>query len=508
MNSGNGKPVRVKEETLDPPDWIELKELGAVMVNDLIGFLQTIREKPVWKKPTEAVKNSFKKQLPQLPQQFSEVYEEFKQNILPYYLGNIHPRYWSWVMGTGTAQAMLAEMLAAGLNCNVCIGDHSPMYVDQQVINWCKQMMGYTEESSGMLVSGASVANLNALITARNSFDDTIRKHGILPGKKMLIYASSETHSCIQRAAEIIGIGSEGVRIVDVNDKYEMNVIQLEKMIDQDRQEGHIPFCVVANAGTVKTGAIDPIEKIFWICCKQNLWLHVDGAFGALLKLLPEYKEQLSCLEFADSIAFDLHKWMSVPYEAGVILVKNANEHRNSFELQPDYISNHERGISAGPEITSNFGFDLSRNFKALKVWMTMKEHGIDKFIRIIRQNITQAKYLSMRIVQNIQLELMAPVSTNIVCFRFNPGIAEMDLNELNKEILMHLHEKGIAAPSYARLKDQYCLRVANVNHRSVKEDFDLLIKAVVEIGNEIINKETNVIGLNEKEDSVLKTAY
>jgi glutamate/tyrosine decarboxylase-like PLP-dependent enzyme len=393
-------------------------------------------------------------------------------------------------MGAGTAQSMLAEMLAAGMNCNVGIGDQAPMYVDQQVIDWCRQMMSFPPESSGALVSSASVANLNALIVARNSVSTSIRSSGINGQKKMVIYASTETHSSIQKAAEIIGIGSDGVRKVKVNDKYEMDTVHLQELIEEDKKEGNIPFCIVANAGTVNTGAIDPLDKIFWICCKENLWMHVDGAFGALLKLLPEYDEQLDCLEFADSITFDLHKWMSIPYEAGVVLVKDADMHRKTFALQPDYISNNERGIAAGPELTSNFGFELSRNFKALKVWMSLKEHGIEKFARIIRQNITQAKYLTDLVEQSDELELTAPTATNIVCFRFNPGKNDLDLDKLNKEILMRLQESGIAAPSYTRLNGNYCMRVANVNHRTITNDFDVLVNEIIKIGNQVVKEE------------------
>ena len=489
MKNRNSKLV-VKEESLDPQDWTELEKLGDLMIKDMVNFLQTIREQPVWTKPPQSVKNSFKSQLPHSSMQLGEVYDEFKQNILPYYLGNIHPRYWSWVMGTGTAQAMLAEMLAAGMNCNVGIGDQAPMYVDQQVIDWCKQMMNFPAESSGALVSSASVANLNALIVARNSVSSSIRKSGINEQKKMLIYASTETHSCIQKAAEIIGIGSDGVRKVRVNEKYEIDTVHLQELIEADKMEGNIPFCVVANVGTVNTGAIDPLDKIFWICCKENLWMHVDGAFGALLKLLPEYEEQLDCMEFADSIAFDLHKWMSIPYEAGVVLVKDADAHRKTFALQPDYISNNERGIAAGPELTSNFGFELSRNFKALKVWMSLKEHGIEKFARLIRQNISQAKYLTELVEQSEELELTAPTHTNIVCFRFNPQKNDLDLDRLNKEILMRLQESGIAAPSYTRLNGNYCMRVANVNHRTITDDFDVLVNEIIKIGKQVMKEE------------------
>jgi len=487
------------EETLDPGNWDEIKSMSHVMVDEMIEFLQTIREQPVWRKPPQEVIDSFNSALPVFPQSIKQVYHDFKKNILPYYTGNIHPRFWGWVMGTGSVQGMLYEMLAAGMNCNAGIGDVAPMYADRQIINWSKQLMGFKEDSSGSLVNGASVANLNALIVARNAADDKIRKSGLPKGKKMFIYASSETHSCIQKAAEIMGIGSEGIRKVRVNENFEMDMIHLENLIETDKRKGHLPFCVVANVGTVNTGAIDPIEKIFWLCSKQNIWLHIDGAFGALLKLLPEFNEKLSCMEFADSIAFDMHKWMSVPYEAGVVLVKDAAEHRKTFALQPEYILNQERGIAGGPELTSNFGFELSRNFKALKIWMSLKEHGIEKFVRLIRQNINQAQYLASLINENKQLELMAPVATNIVCFRFNPGNPNLNLNELNKEILMRLQESGIAAPSYTKLKGNYCLRVANVNHRSLKEDFNLLVKEVIELGykisDEFIIKE-NLMGM------------
>jgi len=265
------KTVKEKEQSLDPANWDELKSTGHAMVDDMIDFLQTIRQKPVWQKPPQETVEYFNSALPASPQNFKEVYEEFKQNIFPYYTGNIHPRFWGWVMGAGTAQGMLYEMLAAGMNCNVGLGDVAPMYADRQVINWCKEMMGYPIEASGSLVNGASVANLNALIVARNAADDRIRKQGLPPGKKMVMYASAETHSCIQKAAGIIGIGEDAVRKIRVNDKFEMDTIHLERLIEEDKRDGHIPFCVVANVGTVNTGAIDPIGKIFWICAKEKL---------------------------------------------------------------------------------------------------------------------------------------------------------------------------------------------------------------------------------------------
>lgn len=479
---------RALDESLDPPRWDELEDIGAEMVRDMMQFLQTIRETPVWRQPDESIRRQFEKPLPREAQPFREVYEDFKKHILPYHLGNMHPRFWSWVMGNGSAQGMLAEMLAAGMNSNVGVGDQAAMYVDRQVIDWCKEMMGFPGESSGSLVSGASTANLNALVVARNAANRYIRQCGLqVYSGKLVMYASTETHSCIQKAGEIMGIGSEGVRKVNVNAAYEMDTAHLEELIKEDLVLGNIPFCVVANVGTVNTGAIDPLEEIFFIALKYRLWFHIDGAFGALLKLVPEYASKLRCLELADSIAFDLHKWMYMPYEAGVVLIKDAQEHRNAYALQPDYLAHHSRGIAAGPELPSNFGFELSRGFKALKVWMTLKEQGIDKYSRLIRQNVHQAKYLASLIRKTDRLEVMAPVSMNIVCFRYDPGwLNASALDELNREILLQLQEQGIAAPSYTRLKEAYCLRVAVTNHRSRREDFDLLVREVLRIGESL----------------------
>jgi len=476
------------EETLDPANWDDIKAIGQQMLDEMMHYLQNISSKPVWKKIPEEIIEKFDQPLPVEPQELAEVYEEFKETILPFSLGNTHPRFWSWVIGTGTVQGMLAEMLAAGMNSNVGIGDQAPTYVDQQVVTWCKQMMGFPAESSGVLVNGASAANLNALIVARNSMSQYIRIRGTqIYNGKLVMYASSETHSSIQKAAEVIGIGSENVRKVRVNEQYEMDVQHLDEMIRNDKALGNNPFCVVANVGTVNTGAIDPLQEIFMVCIKYNLWFHIDGAFGALAKLLPEFGQRLTGLELADSIAFDLHKWMYIPYEAGVVLVKNANKHRQAFAVNPDYILHHDRGIAAGPEAISNFGIDLSRGFKALKIWMALKEHGIKKFRRLIRQNIRQAQYLGQLIRQESSLELMAPVSLNVVCFRYNPGmLMKGELSELNKEILMRLHEAGLVAPSYTKLNQEYCLRVAIVNHRSRMKDFDILVKEVKKIGDQI----------------------
>jgi glutamate/tyrosine decarboxylase-like PLP-dependent enzyme len=471
-------------ETLDPSDWESVRQLGHQMVDDMVQFLQTIGEQPVWREPSAEAKRHLQADLPQSPQDLESVYGDFKKYVLPFYNGNIHPRFWGWVKGTGSMQSALFEMLAAAMNPNVSIANQGAVYVEKQVIEWCKQMMRYPPEASGILVSGASMANATALLVARNAFDWSIRREG-LQGRsaKLLAYASTETHSCIPRAIEMLGLGTDALRNVRVNADYALDMNDLRKKIAGDEAAGFQAFCIVANAGTVNTGATDPLEDLVKLCREKGIWLHVDGAFGALAGLLPEYESTLKWISQADSVAFDLHKWLYLPYGVGCVLVRNGEKHRQAFAYSASYLMQHERGISAG-EGLSNYGLELSRDFKALKVWMSLKEHGIEKFRRLIRQNIQQASYLAERIAETPNLELMAPAPLNLVCFRYNPGNLSADeLNFLNKEILMQLHESGIAAPSYTVLQGAYCLRVAITNHRTTTANLAVLLEAVLKIG-------------------------
>jgi glutamate/tyrosine decarboxylase-like PLP-dependent enzyme len=485
------KELLENEKTLDPNEWSEIRELGHHMIDDMMDYLQNIRQQPTWKKIPDNLKNFYTSDIPLEPQNIGRIYEEFKEFILPYNKGNVHPRHWSWVEGNGTAFGFLADMLASAMNPNVTIGDHAAMYIDRQVIEWCKQMMNFPKSATGILVSGGSIANITALIVARNAQNGkNIRKHGIRAvASQMIIYCSTETHTCIQKAAEVIGIGTDGVRKIKANDDYRINIDVLKKAIETDLAEGNYPFCIVGNAGTVNTGAVDDLDALREICDKYKLWFHVDGAFGALAKLVPEYANQLKAIEEADSVAFDLHKWMYMPYEVGCTLIKNAKAHRDAFAVIPNYLSSHEKGLAGGPETVNNYGMELSRGFKALKIWMSIKEHGLKKYMYMIRQNIAQALFLESLIKETPELEILAPVTMNIVCYRFmKQGLSEDKLNKLNKEILMSLQERGIASPSYTILNGKYSIRVAITNHRSRKEDFKVLVEESIKIGKELSN--------------------
>ncbi len=477
------------EETLDPQNWDELRALAHRMVDDALTHLQTVRDRPIWQPIPADVKAHLHRPAPIEPQGANQAYEDFLQNVMPHPMGTTHPRFWGWVIGTGTPFGALAEMLAATLNPNLGGGDHVANYVELQVLDWCKEMLGFPLDASGLLVSGGSMANLVALTVARNTqagFD--IRQQGLYGSpRRLMIYGSVEMHSCIEKAVEMLGLGEASLHQIPVKADFQIDVAALEEAIKTDRAAGYQPIALIGNAGTVNTGAIDPLDTLADIAQREQLWFHVDGAFGALAAISPELRPLVKGMERADSVAFDLHKWMYMPIEVGCVLVRNEEAHRRAFSLTPDYLSHFERGVAGGSHWFNEYGPQLTRGFRALKVWLSLKEHGVAKYGRLIKQNVDQCQYLTQLIQATPELELLAPTSLNIVCFRFKAdGLNDEALNQLNRNIMFELHEQGIAVPTYTMLSGKFAIRVAHVNHRTRREDFDLLVREVTRLGYEL----------------------
>ena len=478
------------EETLDPADWESMRKLGHRMVDDMLDYMETVRERPVWQHVPDEVKAHFSGNVPHDSQPPEEVYEEFVEKVLPYPMGNIHPRFWGWMLGTGTVMGAFAELLAASMNTNTGGGDnHIANHVEKQVIEWIKEMLGYSQSASGVLTSGCSAANIIGLTVARNAkagFDLRLKGLQSVP-KKMVLYASQEVHSSIQKAVELLGLGSDALRFLPVNDHFQMDLQTLKATITEDRKKGYMPFCVVGAAGTINTGGVDDLNAIANLCQRENLWLHVDGAFGAWAALAPRAKNKVAGMEQADSLALDLHKWMSMPYEIGCVLVRHEEQHREAFSIMPEYLSHGEggRGLSGGDlPWFSDYSFQLSRGFRALKAWMSLKEQGSSKYARIIQQNIDQALYLAELVDASPELELSAPVTLNVVCFRYVSPLMDDDaLDELNRQIVIELQERGVVVLSGTVIKSKYVLRAANSNHRSRREDFAVLVREIIRIG-------------------------
>lgn len=474
------------EASLDPTDWATFRAQAHQVLDDTLTYLETIGQRPVWQPPTPEALASYQAPLPETPGGFEAAYAEFLKHIVPHTIGNPHPRFWGWVQGGGTPQLVLAELLATALNTNSAIGNHVGLYLELQVLGWLKALLGWPATASGLLTSGASMANVVALTVARNSLTGTdVRAEGLAPlGGKLRVYSSAETHNCVHKALDLIGLGRIALRSVPVDADYRINLAALEGAIAEDRAAGLLPFALVGNAGTVNTGATDPLDALADIATREQLWYHIDGAFGALAWLVPEQRAALRGLQRADSLSFDLHKWPAIPYEAGCVLVKDAEKHRAAFASPTSYLAHHPRGLSAGPDPLANYGPELSRGFRALKVWFGLKVHGPAEYRRIIAQNIAQAQYLAAQVAATPELELLAPAPLNIVCYRYrSEGLGEAALNALNKDLLMALHEQGLAAPTYTLLGGRYAIRVAHTNHRSTHADFDALVADTLRLG-------------------------
>ena len=474
--------------TLDPADWGPVRDLGRQMVDDMVHYLETVRERPVWQTVPADIRAGLDEPLPREGQPLEAVYDQFRAQVLPYATGNIHPRFWGWVMGTGSATAMLAEMLAAGMNSHLAGYDQSATLVEMQVLTWLKALMGFPEGASGVLVSGGTAANLDGLMAARVAkagYD--VREEGAFGGPPLTVYASTETHSWIFKACEAMGLGRRAVRSIPVDADFRIDVAACRAAIAADRAAGLRPFAIVGNAGTVNTGAVDDLVALRALADETGLWLHVDGAFGALAALSDE-PELVAGQELADSLAFDLHKWGYLPYEVGVILTRSADAQTAAYKAPatavPAYLQSSTGGISTGTTYFADRGMALSRGFKALKVWMAMKEQGVARIGKAIQANINQARYLGRQVEADPLLELIAPVSLNVVCFRYRPeGMEAEAVNQLNRQILIALQEEGVAVPSQTILGGRFAIRCCMTNHRSRAEDFDILVAAVRRIG-------------------------
>jgi aromatic-L-amino-acid decarboxylase len=452
------------------------------MLDDILDYVESIRDRPVWQPIPDEVRAHFSAPVPTAPTDLAAVHDEFMRYILPFATGNTHPGFMGWVHGGGNVPGMLAEMLAAGLNANLGGRDHAPIEVERQIVHWLRQLFGFPETASGLFVTGTSMANLLGVLVARTTaLGVGVRSVGLaVAGERLTAYVSAAAHGCIAQAMDLSGLGTEALRIIPTNDCHQIDLDALDAAIARDRCEGFTPFAVIGTAGTVDIGAIDDLAVLADIARREKLWFHVDGAFGALAILAPDLAPRLAGIECADSIALDFHKWGQVPYDAGFILVRDSTRHLETFAAPAAYLRRETRGLAAGSPWPCDFGPDLSRGFRALKTWFTLKVHGTDAIGSVISHTCALARHLERRILATPELELLAPVQLNIVCFRYRGE----DADRLNAKIVVDLQESGIVAPSTTKIGNRLAIRAAIVNHRTQTRDVDALVDAVVACGH------------------------
>ncbi|MEC9343553.1 MAG: pyridoxal-dependent decarboxylase, partial [Pseudomonadota bacterium] len=480
------------EMTLDPTDWDAWRVLAHRMVDDSADYLRDVRKRPVWQEMPDAVRDAYRAPAPVEGAELEAVYGELATNLMPYPLGNIHPRFWMWYMGSSNATGALGDFLAAVIGSNLGGGNHAAAQMDRQVVDWFRQMVGLPEGASGTLTSGGSMANIICQTVARNvaatRLGVDIREDGIgAISAPLRFYASDQVHGCHQKGIEMLGLGNRALRRIATTPDLKFDIAALEQAIAADRAAGMTPACVIATAGTVNTGAIDDLRALRVLCDREGLWLHVDGCIGALIAIAPRNRHRVAGIEMADSIALDPHKWLHAPFEVGCALVRDSRHHRGAFAISNEYLEMTRRGI-ASAEWLHEYGPQTSRGFRALKVWMALREHGLEKFGRLIDQNIAQARYLADRVEAEPRLHLAAPVEINIVCYRYDPGgLSDADLKDINTEIMLRLQEEGTAAISDTTVAGRHCLRPAITNHRTRREDIDILVSETLRLGDEIV---------------------
>ncbi|CAF1082795.1 unnamed protein product [Rotaria sordida] len=474
---------KINNTSLDPTDWLSSRHIAHQMLDSSIEFIQTVRSHPVWQPiPIEVRKSIEQESLPEQGQALSKVCHDALTYIFPYIRGNIHPRFWGWVMGEGTLGGILAEMMVATMNINAGGCTHSAVLVERTVIQWMRQLFGFPKDNNGgIVVNGTSMASIICMATARRQFLINIRQDGIVNGPQLIVYASKEVHICIGKALEVLGFGLKAMHSISVDDNFSIEIDELKKTIENDRKNGLIPFCIIGNAGTVNTGAFDNLIELSTIARKENMWFHVDGAFGGLVILDPERRHLVQGIEQADSLAFDFHKWFHCPYAAGCVLIRNGTHLLSTFSVHQSYLADNERGCAGDKPWFCDLGLELSRPFRALKVWFTLKEHGIIKLGQKISDNCQQAQYLASLLEKYKDfIRILRPITLNIVNFRVEPKELDILNNELidifNNELLADIQLSGIAVASTTRIYNQLYIRVCIVSHRCILEDFDIFV--------------------------------
>lgn len=476
-------------------DGEELRRLALRAVDLVVSHLGGIRERDVYRPMTPDERQELlAAALPEDGEPPETILERVRDCVLTHPMGNGHPRFFGWVNSPPAPLGVLADFLAAALDPSCAGGDHAAIYVERCALRWLMELVGFpTAGSMGLLVSGASAASIIGLAAARHRAvarrGGDVRRDGV-HGPRLMVYVSEEGHGCLRKAVELLGLGAASVRIVPVDDAFKLDVRALEAAVRADREAGHVPFCVAASAGTVGTGAIDPLAAIADVCARESLWLHVDGAYGGLGVVDPALAERYAGLDRADSLALDPHKWLSTPVDCGAVLVRDGALLREAFSLVPPYLRTEEGKGFGGLPWFSEYGTEQTRGFRALKLWMILRQLGRQGLARHVARHVALARRLAAAVDTAPDLERLAPVELSIVCFRYVPDAWRSDperLDGLNKRVMEQLQSEGRAFLTATVLGGRLALRACVLHYQTSEADVDALIEAVREAGAKLV---------------------
>lgn len=494
------EPGEFRSLDLDAKDF---RRLGYRTVDMIADYFEGIRDCPVFPARTQPeIEAEFEEVLPKRGQAPASILREWDDRVLPNatHLGS--PRYFGYVNGSGTMMGVLAEALAASVNMNAGGWKPAPAAteIERRTVRWVAEMIGYPSDCGGMFTGGGTMANLTGILTGlRATAGAETKRRGHAPdggGSYTIYMADHEGHSSIYRVAEVLGLGSEAVRPVRSRDDFTMDVSALEERLDRDAAEGDVPFCVVAQVGSINVGAIDPLERIADVCEERDLWFHADGACGAFGAILPEKRPQYAGLERADSVTLDPHKWLYIPYECGCILVRDERLLAEAFAMHAAYLEGTMRTPYEGLDYYEASP-KMSRGFKALKVWMTLKHYGVDGYRQLLTQNVRCAEHLDARVREADDFVALHEPNLNLYSFLYAPRDLQLDdpesgagreaadryLNELNQRIADAIQLSGVAFVMTTSIRGRTVLRLSICSHRTTIEDIDRTFETLREIG-------------------------
>jgi aromatic-L-amino-acid/L-tryptophan decarboxylase len=477
--------ARIHDVSLDV-DPETMRRDGYRVVDWLVERMTRLRSSPLGTELNrEETERMLREAMPEQPIGFDAAFEEYARKVAPYAMQLDHPRFFAFIPSAPNFVSVLADLLVAGTNvfAGTWLESSGPSQVELVVIDWFKQMLGLSEQASGLLVSGGSVASLTSLAVARHAVlgDDPARA---------VVYLSDQTHTSIDRAMRILGFGAGQLCRVSTDTAYRLNLQELERRIQQDRQAGLRPFAVIANAGTTNTGAVDPLLKVAEIAGEHGLWFHVDAAYGGFAAMTDRGRRLLEGIERADSVVLDPHKWFYCPFEAGCAIVRDGSLMRETFRILPEYmrdVAREEREVNF-----CDYGVQLTRSFRALKVWMAVKAHGAARFRQIIDQCLDLAQYAARLFADSPCLELVTKPELGVFTFRYVPrGFSrtapgsEESLNRLNQDLVARIISSRLLMLSSTWLGPRHVLRFCVLNHRTRKEDVREALRLIEQLGRE-----------------------